>query len=316
MKTASAEPRVLGVIEDWRSWLEHERRTSPNTLDAYGHDIVAFFEFLTDHLGHAPGLRDLAKLKPIDFRGFLARRSSDGLTAASRARALSSLKSLFLYMERNDLVTNAAIAAVSTPKQPKSLPKALGIAEALEAVTVAEHLAPERWVGKRDAALLSLLYGGGLRIGEALGLDRDDLPPGDMLRVLGKGSKERIIPLLPIVRTRIDAYLELCPHAYDSDADGGGPLFVGVRGGRLNPAIAQSMVRDVRKYMDLPDSATPHALRHSFATHLLNGGGDLRTIQELLGHASLSTTQRYTAVDSNHLQSVYAAAHPRAKRRD
>jgi len=310
-----AEPKVLGAVADWRAWLEHERRTSAHTLDAYGRDLAAFFDFLMDHLGHNPGLTDLAKLKPMDFRGFLASRAADGVSATSRARALSSLKSFFQYLERNDLVANAALGAVSTPKQPKSLPKALGIEEALEAIAVAEELAPERWVGKRDAALLSLLYGAGLRIGEALGLDRDDLPAGDMLRVLGKGDKERVVPLLPVVRQRLQNYLDHCPYGDDEDMPGRGPLFVGKRGKRLNPGIAQAMVRDVRRRLDLPETATPHALRHSFATHLLGGGGDLRTIQELLGHASLSTTQRYTAVDSERLQAVYNTAHPRAKRR-
>ena len=310
-----AEPRVLGAVAGWRAWLEHERRTSAHTLDAYGRDLAAFFAFLTEHLGHTPGLGDLKALKPVDFRGFLARRSSDGLTDSSRARALSSLKSFFQYLERNDLVANAAIGNVRTPKRPQAIPKALGIEEALDAIAAAGDQAGERWVGKRDRALLSLLYGAGLRIGEALGLDRDDLPAGDMLRVRGKGGKERMVPLLPEVRSRLEDYLAHCPHGATADAPGGGPLFVGVRGRRLNPGIVQAMVRDVRRRLELPETATPHALRHSFATHLLGGGGDLRTIQELLGHASLSTTQRYTAVDSERLQAVYTAAHPRARRR-
>ncbi len=310
-----AEPAVLKAVTDWHDWLAHERRYSAHTLDAYGRDLAFFLKFLSGHLGHVPGLTDLDRMSTRDFRAYLARRNADGLGRTSTARAMSTLKSFFRFLERQGRIKNTIIQTVRIPKVPKSIPKALSIEDALVALEVVEEISDEPWVGKRDKALLSLLYGCGLRLGEALKLSRDEglraTRSDATLMIQGKGGKQRLVPVLPAVGRAIGDYLALCPFDYQGDE----PLFVGVRGKRLNPAIAQKQVRDVRALLNLPDTATPHALRHSFATHLLGGGGDLRTIQELLGHASLSSTQRYTEVDGEHLSKVYGAAHPRARRR-
>lgn len=310
-----AEPAVVKALTDWQDWLTHEKHYSAHTLDAYSRDVISFFKFLGRHLGHAPGLEDLDRLSTRDFRGYLARRNLDGLERTSTARAMSTLKTFFKYLVREGRIKNTIIQTVRIPKVPKSIPKALSIEDALTALDVVEELSDELWVGKRNKALLTLLYGCGLRLGEALKLSRDEglraLDGDASLVISGKGGKQRLVPVLPAVSKAIQDYLDVSPFQFEGDA----PLFVGVRGKRLNPAIAQKTVRELRALLKLPDSATPHALRHSFATHLLGGGGDLRTIQELLGHASLSSTQRYTEVDGEHLSMVYDATHPRAKRR-
>jgi integrase/recombinase XerC len=308
----AAEPGVIKAIAAWQDWLRHERRAAKNTIVSYEYDLKGFFLFLRDHLGYPPGLGDLAGLTTMDFRGYLAGRNADGLARTSTARAVSTLKGFFRFLERREFAENAAIHALRSQKIPKSVPKALTAEDAMEALNEVENLSDEPWVGKRDKAFLFLLYGCGLRIGEAIGLNRGQLggSGSDMVRVVGKGAKERVVPVLPVVQGVIVDYLALCPYNLKADD----PLFVGVRGARLNPGVAQKQVRMVRKLLRLPETATPHALRHSFATHLMAGGGDLRTIQELLGHKSLSTTQRYTDVDVARLQSVYANAHPRARR--
>lgn len=303
-----AEPALTSAVERWRAWLAHERRASTHTLDAYGRDLAAFLIFLRDHLGYLPGLKDLDSLTVADFRSYLARRSAEGLARASTARALSTLRGFFTFLDRNGLGGNTALAAVRTPKVPRSVPKALSENDAAMALDTVADLSDEPWVAKRDIAILTLLYGAGLRIGEALSLSRGEAPRGDSLVVAGKGGKQRLVPILPVVREAIEDYLASCPFGLPADA----PLFVGVRGKRLNPGVVQRQMRRLRAFLGLPETATPHALRHSFATHLLASGGDLRTIQELLGHASLSTTQRYTAVDQAALTSVYRRAHPRA----
>ena len=309
-----AEPAVVKALADWQDWLTHEKHYSAHTLDAYSRDVISFFKFLGRHLGHAPGLEDLDRLSTRDFRGYLARQNAEGLERTSTARAMSTLKTFFKYLVREGRIENTVIQTVRIPKVPKSIPKALSIQDALTALDVVEELSDDVWVGKRDKALLTLLYGCGLRLGEALKLSRDEglraLDGDASLVISGKGGKQRLVPVLPAVSIAIQDYLDVCPFQFEGDA----PLFVGVRGKRLNPAIAQKTVRELRALLKLPDSATPHALRHSFATHLLGGGGDLRTIQELLGHASLSSTQRYTEVDGEHLSMVYDATHPRAKR--
>ena len=310
----AAEPAVVSAIEDWRAWLAHERRISNHTLDAYSRDLGSFLRFTAEHLGYAPGLQDLRALEPADFRGFLADRQARGLARSSTARAMSTLRNFFKFIERQGLVENAAIGGIKTPKVPRSVPKALDEVDALETVSVIEDLSEEPWIGKRDAAVLFLLYGCGLRIGEALGLARDQVAePGDAMDtivVTGKGDKQRLVPVLPVVTKALGDYIDACPHDLALD----GPLFVGKRGKRLSARMIQRQMGRVRALLGLPETATPHALRHSFATHLLAGGGDLRTIQELLGHASLSTTQRYTEVDAGRLKSVYDGAHPRARR--
>jgi len=306
-----AEPGVLGAIADWQDWLTHEKRYSRHTLAAYCRDLGAFLAFMGDHLGFAPGLNDLEKLKTADFRSYLAKRTGDGLSRASLARALSTVRNFFAFLERRGLAHNAALGTVGTPKIPKSVPRALSEQDALEAVAAIDDLAPEPWIGKRDAAIMTLLYGCGLRISEALELNRHEAPKGASMVITGKGDKQRIVPLLPVVVEAVEHYIDACPFGLDPD----GPLFIGIRGKRLNAGVFQKQVRHLRRHLGLPESATPHAMRHSFATHLLSGGGDLRIIQELLGHASLSTTQRYTDVDAGRLNAVYQGAHPRAKNR-
>jgi integrase/recombinase XerC len=305
----AAEPALLAAIAAWREWLTVERNCSGHTLDAYGRDIAAFLTFLVLHEGRAPGLDDLTRLTAADFRAYLARRAQDGLNRASTARAMSSLRNFFRFIEKRGLAANAAIAAVRTPKLPRAIPKPLSEQEAKDALETFETLHEEPWQAARDKALFTLIYGCGLRISEALGLSLGQIPEGDALTITGKGRKMRVVPLLPIVKQRIAEYLTLCPHKMGKRD----PLFVGARGQRLNPGVVQRQMRKVRAMLGLSDSATPHALRHSFATHLLAGGGDLRTIQELLGHASLSTTQRYTEVDTKRLIDIYKDTHPRAR---
>ncbi len=307
-------PDLQAALEAWRSWLGHERRLAGNTLAAYDRDVGAFLAFLAEHLGGRVGLDELRRLGRADIRAWMARRHADGVGPASRARALSAVKSLFRRLDREELepaerVRNPAVAAARAPRLAKSIPKPLKEAEALEVIATAAKGARAPWVGSRDVALLMLLYGSGLRIDEALRLNRADAPRGDSMVIAGKGNKERVVPVLPAVREAIEDYLAACPHGPAP----GDPLFVGVRGGRLGARAVQGLMQRLRRALDLPETATPHALRHSFATHLLTAGGDLRTIQELLGHASLSTTQRYTEVDTRRLLAVHGAAHPRAR---
>jgi integrase/recombinase XerC len=312
----TCDPKLAAAAARWHDWLAHERRYSEHTLDGYRHDLAGFLNFLAGHLGGPPGLGDIEGLKPLDFRAWLADLDRRGLSRTSIARALSCLRGFFRFLEKQGIAANSAIGALRTPRVPKSVPKALSVEEAFDLILSAEDLADDAWIGLRDKALLILLYGCGLRIGEALALNRGQAPgrfgnPADTMTVRGKGNKERLVPVLPVVRDAVAAYLAACPYAGEGDA----PLFLGARGGRLAAGVAQARVRDLRKLLGLPDTATPHALRHSYATHLLAGGGDLRTIQELLGHASLSTTQRYTDVDMARLSSVYEQAHPRARKK-
>ncbi len=308
---AVSDAALRRAIGQWYDQLAAERRASPHTLAAYARDLTAFLEFLSFHLGGPPGLAELAALKSGDFRAWLAHRTQAGLARSSTARALSVVRGFYRFLDREALAHNAAIGAIRSPRQKHAVPKALATAEMDDLLVAASE--PERdtiepWVAARDVAVLTLLYGCGLRISEALALNGRDAPDGDSLTVTGKGGKQRRVPVLPVVADAIAAYVALCPYRLDAD----GPLFVGVRGGRLNPRVVQGRVQTLRIQLGLPKEATPHALRHSFATHLLGAGGDLRAIQELLGHASLSTTQRYTDVDAERLLDVYAQAHPRA----
>jgi integrase/recombinase XerC len=283
-------------------------------LAAYTRDICAFFEFLAHHLGGAATLEDLRALRTADFRSYLAHRRANGVSSRSLARALSALRSYFQHLERLEILENGALGGVRAPKIPHSIPKPLSVPGARAVIDEARHGTDDTWVGLRDAAVFTLLYGCGLRISEALGLDRCQVSDAgararDSLIITGKGGKQRLVPVLPVVRSAIDAYMDACPF----DLEPEGPLFVGTRGGRLSPRVIQFALQKLRAALGLPTSATPHALRHSFATHLLGAGGDLRTIQELLGHASLSSTQIYTEVDDARLLEVYEAAHPRAR---
>lgn len=305
----AGDSTVARCYREFLYYLRVEKRYSPNTLDAYARDLSHFLHFMANHMDGLPDLKSLEGLRTGDFRAWLAARLRNELSATSNARALSAVRSFFRWMQKNGFAANAAIGSVRTPKTPKAVPKPLQESDAREALRIAGDWASEGWAGKRDIALLTLLYGCGLRISEALNLNMSDWPKEDSLRVLGKGNKERIVPILPLVRKAMEDYFAASPFAPKDDA----PIFRGVRGGRLDRGAAAKLMRQIRSVLGLPDSATPHALRHSFATHLLTGGGDLRAIQELLGHASLSTTQRYTDVDTERLMSAYNKAHPRAR---
>jgi integrase/recombinase XerC len=291
-------------------WLEQERRASPLTVEAYGTDLAGFLGFLTHHLGGEPDLTALSTLRQADIRAWLASLAADGAINATRARHLSAVRSFFRYLARRHAVDNPAVRLVATPRTRRPVPRALAPSQALGVAEDVGELSDIAAIQARDTALFTLLYGCGLRIAEALALDVRDapLPASDAaLRVIGKGSKERIVPVLPAVRAAIGAWLALHP-----DRQPDSPLFLGARGKRLDPGVAQRTMRTYRRLNGLPEHATPHALRHSFATHLLAGGADLRSIQDLLGHASLSTTQRYTAVDEAQLLAVWRKSHPRA----
>jgi integrase/recombinase XerC len=298
--------RAAEAVERYLDWLAVERRAAPLTIEAYRGDLTGMLAFLQRHGGGEP---DLAALGAADFRAWLADAVARGIEPASRARRLSAARGLFRYLARRHDLSNPGIRLLAAPRPKRPLPRALSEADARaarDAGTVSGHA----MVPARDAALFTLLYGAGLRIGEALALDVRDAPrPGTdtPLLVRGKGGRERLVPVLPVVRAAVAEWLRHHPGAGDPAA----PLFVGTRGGRLDPAVAQRDLRQWRRLAGLPDHATPHALRHSFATHLLSAGADLRSIQELLGHASLSTTQRYTAVDTDRLLRVWHATHPR-----
>jgi integrase/recombinase XerC len=302
------------AVADFLDWLAAERRASPHTLDAYGRDLRDLLAFLQRHLGGPPDADALLALRLADLRGFLAARAAAGAGNATRARQLAAVRSFLRWLARRQGQAPAAIAGLRGPRRRAPLPRALSPADAREvteqigAVRMTERTPAPGWQAARDVALFTLLYGCGLRIAEALSLDIRDIPSGEAaLRVTGKGGKTRIVPVLPAVRDALAAWLAERPGAAPDE-----PLFTGVRGERLNPGVAQRALRDYRRLAGLPEHATPHALRHSFATHLLAGGADLRAIQELLGHASLSTTQRYTAVDAEGLLATWRMAHPRA----
>jgi integrase/recombinase XerC len=291
-------------------WLGQERRASPLTVEAYGADLAAFLGFLTHHLGGEPDLAALAGLRLADFRAWLAAEAAGGASNTTRARHLAAVRTFFRWLARRQGVDNPAVKLVATPRAKRPVPKALAPEQARAVAEEAGEVSDQALVQARDEALFTLLYGCGLRIAEALALDVRDAPlPGSdaMLRVVGKGSKQRQVPVLPAVREAIAAWLAQHPTPAPE-----APLFLGVRGARLDPAVAQRTMRLFRRLRGMPEYATPHALRHSFATHLLDGGGDLRAIQELLGHASLSTTQIYTGIDTERLFEVYRTAHPRA----
>ena len=297
------------AVAAWMAWLQGERRVSRHTLEAYGRDLEAFLDFLGTHHGEAPSLALLAGLQPADFRSWLAHRAREGFARTSTARALSVVRSFYRWAGKHGLLKNAAVGHLRTPKRPAAVPKAMTVGET---GVLMDRLGEGKadWTDKRDLAVLLLLYGCGLRISEALGLTAEEAPqPGQpALRVRGKGNKERMVPLLPMLVEAIAAYRAACPY----DLDGASPLFRAKRGGPLGARAVQGRMQSLRKLWGLPESATPHALRHSFATHLLGAGADLRSIQELLGHASLSTTQRYTKVDAARLLEVYDRAHPRS----
>lgn len=297
----------------WLAFLGAEKRMSPKTVEAYRRDVTQFLLFLTEHLGEPPSLPSLAELALQDIRAFMAHRRAKGAGARTLMRQLAGTRSLARFLERSGKGKVGALNAVRAPKIAKTLPKPLTVPSAKRISDIGLRAGEERepWIFARDAAVMALLYGCGLRISEALGLKRGDITAsnnGDTLTVTGKGNKTRMVPLLPQVVALTADYVAQCPYHLPED----GPLFVGAKGGPLSPRIIQLAMERLRGALGLPDTATPHALRHSFATHLLSRGGDLRAIQELLGHASLSTTQIYTAVDTERLLDAYKAAHPRA----
>ena len=303
-------PKVAAEVEGWLRHLGDERRMSPKTVEAYRRDVLQFLGFLAGHLGGAPSLEELAALAPADVRAFLAARRAKGIGSRSLMRTLAGVRGFARFLERNGKGKVGALAAVRAPKIGKTLPRPLSVAAAKSMTDPDLAAGDERepWLAARDAAVLGLLYGGGLRISEALGLKRTDFGSRDTVTVTGKGRKERMVPVLPQVAKLIADYVALCPY----DLPAVGPLFVGAKGGPLSARVVQLSMARLRGALGLAETATPHALRHSFATHLLARGGDLRSIQELLGHASLATTQIYTEVDAERLIEAYRSAHPRA----
>ncbi|MCO6184899.1 tyrosine recombinase XerC [Rhizobium sp. L1K21] len=304
-----ADDRLMALRQDWLKAIAEERRLAEKTVEAYERDTRQFLQFFAKHGGGPASLRDIRELRPADLRAYLASRRKDGIGARTLGRDLAGIRSFLRYLERKGLANAAGAGAIRSPKQPKSLPKPLSASQALRVVSSDDQLAEEPWIAARNAAVLALLYGSGLRISEALGLTPAQFSASTTaLRITGKGNKTRLTPLIPAAREAVEAYQKLCPYHLSEDE----PLFRGARGGPLQAAIIQREMQKLRSALNLPETATPHALRHSFATHLLAGGGDLRTIQELLGHASLSTTQIYTGVDSTRLLDIYDRAHPRA----
>ena len=298
------------AINDWYTHLVSERRLSDHTINAYLQDVSQFVEFVTNHIGNESNLKYIANLKITDFRAFLANRRAQGIESRSLSRSLSGIKSLFKYLDEHKLVTNDAITTLKSPKISKTYPRPLTIESAKSTVSYETSLEEEPWVAARNSAVLTLLYGCGLRINEALSLTLENAPTTNTnsIKIVGKGGKERLVPILPVVIEAVELYLQLCPFNLSLKDK----LFRGVRGAPLSPRIVQLAMEKLRGALGLPDSATPHALRHSFATHLLSNGSDLRSIQELLGHASLSSTQIYTDFDMNQALKSYKSAHPRA----
>ena len=313
IELACADASIALQMTHWLSHLRAERRLSPKTLEAYARDVRQFIEFLGGHWGTQVSLARFATLEAVDVRAFMAMRRAGDIGGRSLMRALAGLRSFGRFLEREGNGKVGALSAIRAPKVGKSLPKPIHMAAAKRFADADERAGETRdpWIWARDAAVMALLYGSGLRISEALGLKRRDVPvpgAGDVLVVTGKGNKTRMVPVLQNVLALVQDYVAMCPHSLPAE----GPIFVGARGGPLKARIIQLTMERLRGALGLPDSATPHALRHSFATHLLTRGGDLRAIQELLGHASLSTTQIYTGIDSERLLEVYQTAHPRA----
>jgi integrase/recombinase XerC len=306
---APAADDVPAALAAWLGHMMHERALAANTIEAYARDLRQLLAWLARSLGRPPALDDVARLDARQLRAFLASRRHGRITSRSLARSLSGLRAFFHWLEATETARNGAIHQVARPKVGHGIPRPLSVEKAA-AVVDGGMAADLDWIAARDTAVLLLLYGSGLRISEALGLARRDAPTDgrEVLRVVGKGGKERLVPVLPVTQAAVSRYVALCPYPLGAD----GPLFRGAKGGPLRARIVQLLMAQLRPALGLPDTATPHALRHSFATHLLSAGGDLRQIQELLGHASLSTTQVYTEVDRERLLAVYDRAHPRA----
>ena len=301
-------PAAGDALSKWLDELRAVRGAAENTLTAYRGDVTEFISFMTLHKADPQGLAALARLSVTDMRAWMAHTRADGTSARSLARKLSSVKAFYRWLAERKGYEPTAVLSVRAPKYQKKLPRPLAEDAARTLIDTIELQSQEPWIASRDVAVVTLLWGCGLRISEALSVKGSDMPLSSSLRIAGKGGKERIVPVLPAARSAVAEYIDLCPYDLESDA----PIFRGARGGPLGPGAIQKVMARTRMQLGLPASTTPHAMRHSFATHLLNAGGDLRAIQELLGHASLSTTQAYTAVDTARLMEVYARAHPKA----
>ncbi len=299
------EADLQKILIDWQTWLNVEKNVSPHTFRAYISDLTYFINFLSNHHGAAISINEISAANLSSFRSWLSKKAMSGAKSSSRARALSSLKSFLNWMDKQGIAHNAAISSVRSPKIPRKLPRPL---QERQTFRLLDDMPLDNWVAMRDKALFTLLYGCGLRINEAISLDITNLPRDGFLRVIGKGDKERQVPVLKEVEKALDDYRHVCPFPETAER----PLFLGAKGKRLNQGIAQKAMRNLRKQLNLPETATPHALRHSFATHLLQNGANLREIQELLGHASLSSTQIYTDINFKDLKEIYKKAHPRA----
>lgn len=297
----------MALLDGFLDYIQREQRLATNTVDAYRSDLAEFMGFLRGHLEAEPGMRAFSELQARDIRAFLAHRRREGLADASIARLLSSIKSFYRWLDRAHGVENPEIAFLTGPKRAQRLPRPISESAAKDMLDQAEIIQEEPWIAARDVAALSLMYGAGLRISETLDLPGDVKTAPERLRIKGKGGKVRIVPIIPAVREAIVDYARCCPYALNAKT----PLFYGARGKRLQAPILRRQVQILRGALGLTETATPHALRHSFATHLLAHGADLRAIQTLLGHASLSTTQVYTGVEAGHLRKVHASAHPR-----
>lgn len=297
------------VLQAWEAWLVSERQLSPHTVRAYLADTDRYLDFLGDHRGQAPSVSSLADVSVQDLRAYLAARTIDGAGVASRARGLSGVRSLYAFMDRRGIAHCPAIAVINGPKLKRRLPRPLEASQSAKLLDLAEQGPADQWLGLRDRALFTVLYGMGLRLSEALGLKGQDLREERPVTITGKRNRERLMPVLPAIVEAVSRYRAACPYPIAPE----GPLFLGAKGGVLNPGVAQAAMRSLRRGMGLPETATPHALRHSFASDLLTEGADLRVIQELLGHASLATTQIYTDVTAERLANVHRAAHPRSR---
>lgn len=307
--TYKANPELLEIIKKWEKWLKDEKGYSKNTLDAYYRDLSIFFDFLYNYTGQETTLKDLKEIEVREFRSYISKQAARNIKKSSIARRLSPVKNFFRFLATQKLVKNSAISVISAPRRNKVLPKAMEVDDTFNFLDYLKERGGNDWQELRDLAVFVLLYGCGLRISEALSLNVGDLSNKDFLRIKGKGNKERIVPILPIILDSINRYIDVCPYELRT----GEPLFLGKRGERLSPRIVQRKMQKIRYELNLPDNLTPHALRHSFATHLLAEGTDLRSIQELLGHSSLSTTQRYTDVQIETLKKEYNKSHPLEK---
>ncbi len=302
------DAKFLIHLDHFYEWMSLERNLATNTLINYSNDICSFLSFLSEYIGKKISLNDIENVDVASIRSFLSKRKNQGLNPSSLSRSVSSIKTLYRFLNKRKIIENTKIFSLRSPKRKSLFPKPLSEEEAEIFGKKIGSQEGEEWLAKRDAALFVLLYGCGLRIDEALSLNQDVLPLKQNLKISGKGGKERLVPVLPIVSKTLDKYLSCCPYPKSSKK----PIFYGKQGKRLNAGVVQRKFRDIRKTLDLPKSSTPHSLRHSFATHLMTNGGDLRTIQELLGHASLSTTQLYAEADNDYLLKVHSKKHPRA----